>query len=95
MTRGTSVFMPSPTNCLTSTASTSAGSIWLVEELHDPPQLGRDLVGDEEQPDPPRLEVRLDLLPELAGVPAVAQEPGQFRLGVEPCRARRSPRTWP
>jgi hypothetical protein len=35
-----------------STASTSAGSILLVEELHDAPQLAR-VISDEHQPHPP------------------------------------------
>jgi hypothetical protein len=56
---------------LTSTATTSAGSIW---PFRNSSKLGRDGIRDEHHPHAPRLQVRLGRLPELLRVEGLPQE---------------------
>ena len=55
----------------------------LVQELHDPPQLGWDGVRDEEEADLAGLEVGLDPLPEVSGGSGAVEEGGELLLRVE------------
>ncbi len=56
----------------------------LVQKLHNPAQLRRNLGGDKQEPHFPGLQIGFGLLPEQHGVLLWPQKTGQLLVGIDP-----------
>ena len=82
ITRGTNVFIPSPTYCFISAGEKLSPFHLVIEKLSNRRNSAGITSATDEHPNASSLEIGLHQLPKLRGVVRVSQEACQFLIGI-------------